>query len=336
MPFDLALDLNGDLMFGSNRDLLGASGDALTAQRIKVRLKVPRGEWVLDSDGTLGSRLELVLRRDPNKAAAEIPIFVDEALNTMDDVEITGVKIDDTPFDILIPGPTINLLNNPSWETGASSFGVSYLGVNNGFVALTPITSRFGKYSVKSVARDVNGSYIYSDAAISGATAGRSYSGSLYVKGVGSTIGKAVSVFLSEAGGSQPESTGGTHVDGAGILTADWQRIPCSRIITENDRPVVRLYLSQQVGAASGDVIYTDAWQLEQGSSPTDYCDGSLPHCGWVGAPNASMSYRMVKSKSSGLGVIVGFRTVPVPGEDEPITIQDDPDRSEQVVAVSF
>jgi hypothetical protein len=95
MAYDLALDLNGDLMFGSNRDLLGISGDPHDAQRIKVRLKIPRGEWTLDTEGTLGSRLESVVSRDPLRAREEIPIFVDEALNTMDDIEITGVEIDD-------------------------------------------------------------------------------------------------------------------------------------------------------------------------------------------------------------------------------------------------
>lgn len=91
--FDLAISEHGDLIFAANRDLLGVDGTTLIEQRIRTRLKIPRGSWVYDVDQSLGSRIHIVLNHDVERAHSEIPMFVKEALDEMEDVSIGEVQL---------------------------------------------------------------------------------------------------------------------------------------------------------------------------------------------------------------------------------------------------
>lgn len=87
--FDLAIDLEScDLMFGPHTDLLGASGDVVTRQRILARCKIPRGSWVYDETGTLGSRLYQISGHPTGQQLSQSPSLVQEALEPMQDIRV--------------------------------------------------------------------------------------------------------------------------------------------------------------------------------------------------------------------------------------------------------
>lgn len=94
MPVDLAIDLNsGDLLIAPNNDAEIRSGQDLVNQRIRVRLKIWRGQWTLDpTNGTLGSGLRDALRLPMNMALQAIPLLVREALTPMEDILVTDVE----------------------------------------------------------------------------------------------------------------------------------------------------------------------------------------------------------------------------------------------------
>jgi hypothetical protein len=99
MALDLALHKGtGDILFSARGDLLTISGPEQTGQRIWIRMKVPRGEWIYDEDGTFGSNLAHVMRglKIPKNAAySEIAQAVHEAAAPMADVELTDIEIEE-------------------------------------------------------------------------------------------------------------------------------------------------------------------------------------------------------------------------------------------------
>src|ERR1051326_1570440 len=101
MAYDLKISQYGDLLFGGNRDLQGTSGLDLIEQRIWLRLKIARGSWVYDEDGTLGSQLFLAMRQPPAQAAAAIPMYVREALREISEIIVDDVVIEQTDLNEL-------------------------------------------------------------------------------------------------------------------------------------------------------------------------------------------------------------------------------------------
>jgi hypothetical protein len=94
MAYDFVLSPYGDWLFSGNRDILGISGPDQTSQRIRTRLRISRGDWVYDDNGTLGSRIEDTLRLPRERAINEIPLLIRDALEPMPDVIITDVVIE--------------------------------------------------------------------------------------------------------------------------------------------------------------------------------------------------------------------------------------------------
>lgn len=219
------------------------------------------GSWLMATGNGTMTRYSATVTLNAATASVILYILNEDAANPT--ILVDGVSlspgIDDSP----------NLLSNPSFETSTGGWGV-----NNGSIARDTTTSLIGIACGKCVAVDATGNYVYSDGLIWGATAGRTYTGTVWVKGSGASIGKQVTAFLSEAGGATGESTAGTHTDMTVRLTANWQKLTCSRVMTQNDRPVARLYVSQQVGSATGDIVYIDAAQVELGAVATDWNPG--------------------------------------------------------------
>jgi hypothetical protein len=91
----LAIDFNtGDLLLAPNKDFDVRTGTQVTEQRIRVRLKVRQGEWVLDpSDGQLGSRLLEIMRLPRWRAEAEAELAIREALEPMEDIQLSEVIV---------------------------------------------------------------------------------------------------------------------------------------------------------------------------------------------------------------------------------------------------
>lgn len=93
--FDLALDKpSGDWLLSPYFDLTSLKhGSDVINQRIWIRCRIPRG-WMNDpSGGKLGSRLRMATRGQRDRALIEIPLFIEEALSPMDDVDVQEIEI---------------------------------------------------------------------------------------------------------------------------------------------------------------------------------------------------------------------------------------------------
>ena len=91
--FDLAIDPNGDLVFAGNLDLQGATGDQVAEQRVIIRLKIPRGSWIYDIDGTLGSQLREIIRNARSYSVDRARTYVMDALKDAGDIAVSDVEI---------------------------------------------------------------------------------------------------------------------------------------------------------------------------------------------------------------------------------------------------
>jgi hypothetical protein len=91
--FDLKIDANGDLVFGGNLDLMGAVGDQVPEQRVIVRLKIPKGTWIYDLEGTLGSQLREIIRNARSYTADRARTYVMDALAPASDIAVSEVQI---------------------------------------------------------------------------------------------------------------------------------------------------------------------------------------------------------------------------------------------------
>jgi len=93
MPWDLAI-LNGDLVISGSGDLSGITGTNLLDQRIGIRLRLHRGEWVYDVNDVLGSQLYKLVGAPQQQAAQMASAYVRDALRHMgDEISIDSVEI---------------------------------------------------------------------------------------------------------------------------------------------------------------------------------------------------------------------------------------------------
>lgn len=95
MAWDMQLEsVTGDLVFSPARDYAGVSGEEILRQRISIRCKIPRGTYLYDETGQLGSTLHLI-PRSPSVGqlhAAEAAVM--EALAPMsDEINIINVEV---------------------------------------------------------------------------------------------------------------------------------------------------------------------------------------------------------------------------------------------------
>lgn len=97
MATDLMLDkATGDLRAEPNNDIAVVTGGDLIDQRIRVRLKTPQGDWLnnlglAEGDFGMGSRMFEMTRLPMDRAFAEIPLVVKEALAPMTDIRVQDV-----------------------------------------------------------------------------------------------------------------------------------------------------------------------------------------------------------------------------------------------------
>lgn len=100
--WDLAIADNGDLIISGHGDLLGRSGIDLIEQRMRVRLIVPRGGWTFDRDGRFGSNLTKLIGMKPDDAQIAVGAFVNEALRTMDEINVTSADVILSDHDMIV------------------------------------------------------------------------------------------------------------------------------------------------------------------------------------------------------------------------------------------
>lgn len=101
MAKDFAMSNNGDLIFAGNRDLLTVSDQEQVEQRIRVRLLLPRGTFLYDTDEFVGSDIvgpDIVstLRRigSDERVYDDLILRVYEALAPMTDIVVSDVRIE--------------------------------------------------------------------------------------------------------------------------------------------------------------------------------------------------------------------------------------------------
>lgn len=100
MAVDLMIDFTnaGDLVVTPGNDVALVSGQAEVEQRMKVRIKVQFGTFMLDP--TLGSTVLGLLRSPTEMVLTQLPLVVKEALATMDDVQVIDVPTALDPVDV--------------------------------------------------------------------------------------------------------------------------------------------------------------------------------------------------------------------------------------------
>lgn len=98
MTWDIKQDTTtGDWIFSGHRDLMHAEGESHIYQRIMLRLKIPRGEYLYDDLGNLGSLLHETTRRSLDQVLPEVPTLIREALAPMPDIHVADVSIEPDP-----------------------------------------------------------------------------------------------------------------------------------------------------------------------------------------------------------------------------------------------
>jgi len=93
VSWDLGI-ANGDLVISASGDLSGISGTDLLDQRIGIRLRLHRGEWVYDDNEVLGSQLYTLVGQTQQAAAQAAASHVHNALREMSgDIGIDRVEV---------------------------------------------------------------------------------------------------------------------------------------------------------------------------------------------------------------------------------------------------
>jgi hypothetical protein len=166
-----------------------------------------------------------------------------------------------------------NLIANGGFETDTSGWSVI-----GGTLVRDLTRSKFGIASAKLTSSGNQTLLTSVGAGISGATAGRAFTASLWVYGEGTAVGKILRLQMNEVGGATAE-TGIALADVT--LTAGWQLLVVSGTVAANDRNVLVLYAHSQVtgGMTAGQVAYIDGAQIEAGivASPSYVNSGKTP-----------------------------------------------------------
>lgn len=292
--YDLAVSENGDLMFQANRDLLGVSGAALIEQRIRTRLKIPRGSWTYDDDKSLGSRLHIVLNHDVERAMTEIPVFVREALDEMEDITILDVSLDTLqPSSYAGTEPQLLAVNseiNPSFEQSIAGY-VAYQNGITGTIAKSSDFALAGTSSCKI-------------------TATSAAAGSLGI--VNDIVGR-ISVLPGEVwtvtSHTRPGSVARTVGTVVGFYDATyafqdakftsyvlnevgaWKRAPELTVTIPPGIVYMTVYTDIN-NPANGEIHYVDGVMAVKGVAAGQYFDGDSENCKWSGSPHYSQSER--------------------------------------------
>lgn len=181
---------------------------------------------------------------------------------------------------------TTNFFSNPSFETNTSSWPVEA----SATIARTSADALYGSYCADYARTGSAASSMYNTHTISGATAGRVFTHSGWVKAkTASDVGKTLSILIFEVGGASASAYSSTSV----VLTNEWQRITLTRTVVQNDRTSIQSRF--QLGSNGN--CYVDGAQLEEKAYATPYCDGSLGSGhSWSGTAHASWSSRTAAS----------------------------------------
>jgi len=169
-----------------------------------------------------------------------------------------------TPRTLSITPTVHNYIPNPSFEVDVSGWNPQACTI------VRDTTQRvFGVASAKTVST-VDGGSLLTTNYLAGVGLGPIYQGrifsiSMYVKGVGSAIGRMAQIYINESGGVNPDEFFAYNNI---ILDGTWQRLTGTGPVARADRTNLYAVLYPTTGSGlTGDVVYIDAVQLNDGAA---------------------------------------------------------------------
>ena len=156
--------------------------------------------------------------------------------------------------------PTVNLI------TDTSTFSSSFWNQQNGTIVANAATGPRGIQNAATITATNTDPYIYSSELVTVSTGTVTWS--VYVKGVGSTIGKTAQLRTNFTG-----TASGTEVSKNIVLTDSWQRVTSTTTVTTGG--TIKFGLEAPNGAVSGDVMQFADPQFEQNNHATQFTEGT-------------------------------------------------------------
>jgi hypothetical protein len=173
-----------------------------------------------------------------------------------------------------------NLITNPSFETDLTGWSAGGFGAS---ATRTTAQAYVGTSSVETNPGGMGGSLQFGSITAPGTLTldpSTDYSASAWVKGsAGQVI--AIRIVQFNSSGSLIDIGTGTIT----LATSEWERVS----VTDTTQSTVA-YAVLQIVPPSSTTIYVDAVQLELGTTPSTYFDGSTAGSAWTGTAHASTS----------------------------------------------
>lgn len=171
-----------------------------------------------------------------------------------------------------------NLITNPSFETGTTSWLTSGFFAGVGTVTLTRVTTDpfVGSYALQAVTN--GGSNAATGITFGAATNGQAYSATVRVRV--STGTATIQLILGEQGGTSSSTTA--------TIGTSWTEITLTRTAASTGTRELDI----QVNGTTVTTFFVDAVAAVVGSTPPVFFDGDTPGCSWTGTRHGSSSTR--------------------------------------------
>lgn len=176
---------------------------------------------------------------------------------------------------------TINLDTNPSFESGITGWTAG--GSVPPTLSHSSAQARFGTDSL--LITWGTGGFLPLATHDVAVEAGKTYTASCYVYVPTGSPGVVITLAFVGFGG-------------ANAARDAWERIQYTFTATST---TATLQIWPTESPTAGQTCYVDGWQVEEGSSPTTYCDGAQASCEWDGTAHASTSRRLPELPYAGV-----------------------------------
>lgn len=157
--------------------------------------------------------------------------------------------------------PTTNLI------TDTSNFGNTFWNQRSGTITANDAIGPRGIQNAAKIVATNTDPYIYSSAMVTASTGNNTWS--IWVKGVGNTVGKSAQVRINFSG----TATGTADTNASVNLTDHWQLLQTTANVTSGG--TIKFGLEAPNGAVSGDIMYFADPMFEQKSHATQFIQGT-------------------------------------------------------------
>jgi hypothetical protein len=157
--------------------------------------------------------------------------------------------------------PTTNLI------TDTAAFDSSFWNQKSGTITANSVIGPRGVQNAAKIVATNTDPYIYSSAIVTASTGNNTWS--IWVKGVGNTVGKSAQVRINFSG----TATGTADTNASVNLTDDWQLLQTTANVTSGG--TIKFGLEAPNGAVSGDIMYFADPMFEQKSHATQFTVGA-------------------------------------------------------------